>query len=54
LACFSGPGLAPRHRLTLVRERTRDGFVLHVTGRDATTPLVNEIFDEVERHFRPE
>lgn len=38
-----------RPRLTLRRERTRTGFVLHVTGRDATTALVNEIFDEVER-----
>lgn len=45
---------APRHRFAIRRERTRSGFVLHVTGRDATTPLVNEIFDEVERQFLPE
>jgi ParB family chromosome partitioning protein len=45
---------APRHRLTVRRERTKDGFVLHVAGLDATTPLVNEIFEEVERQFRPE
>ena len=36
------------------RERTRDGFILHVTGRDANTALINEIFDELERHFLPD
>jgi len=45
---------APRHRITMRRERTRDGFILHVTGRQANTELINEIFDELERHFLPD
>ena len=45
---------ATRHRITMRRERTRDGFILHVTGHEANTALINEIFEELERHFLPE
>jgi ParB family chromosome partitioning protein len=43
----------PNQRVAVRRERTRDGFVLHVTGRDANTMLINSVFDEVERWLSP-
>lgn len=41
--CHPAPGLTVR------REKTRHGFVLHLTGRRATEALVAEVLDEVER-----
>ncbi|MDF0603780.1 ParB/RepB/Spo0J family partition protein [Psychromarinibacter sp. C21-152] len=41
----------PRPGVHIRRERTRRGFVLHVTGQGATDALVTEILDEVERLF---
>jgi ParB family chromosome partitioning protein len=43
----------PTHAVAVRRERTQTGFVLHVTGGDATTPLINQVFDEVERWLSP-
>lgn len=41
------------HRsLVIRRERTRYGFVLHISGRGATDPLVDEVFHEIERMFQ--
>ena len=37
--------------LTLRRERTRNGYVLHITGRQATDAVVGEIIEEIERMF---
>jgi ParB family chromosome partitioning protein len=45
--------LRPRHGLTVRRERTRDGYCLHFTGREATSPLMDTVMDEVERVFLP-
>lgn len=40
------------HRNTVIRrERTRYGFLLHITGKGATDPLVDEVFREIERMF---
>jgi ParB family chromosome partitioning protein len=41
------------HAVAIRRERTRDGFILHVTGREANTMLINQVFDEVERWLSP-
>ena len=43
----------PRHGLTIRREMTRDGWTLHVTGREATSGLLDTVFDEIERLFGP-
>jgi ParB family chromosome partitioning protein len=45
--------LRPRHGLTTRRERTRDGYCLHFTGREATSPLMDTVMDEIERIFVP-
>jgi ParB family chromosome partitioning protein len=37
-----------RPTLTLRRERTREGYVLRFSGRDATSPLLDEVIDEIE------
>ncbi|HMQ94315.1 MAG TPA: ParB/RepB/Spo0J family partition protein [Amaricoccus sp.] len=39
----------PRPGLTLRRERTPDGYAIHITGRDATSPFLDHIFEEIER-----
>jgi ParB family chromosome partitioning protein len=44
---------APGRHLRFRRERTRDGWCLHVTGSDATNPLMDTLFDEIEAIFRP-
>lgn len=44
---------APRHSLRLRRERTRDGWSLQITGRDATADLIDRVFDEIERLLDP-
>jgi ParB family chromosome partitioning protein len=41
----------PREALTIRRERTRDGWCLHFTGREAKGGLMDDIMDEVERLF---
>jgi ParB family chromosome partitioning protein len=40
-----------RPTLTLRRERTREGYVLRFSGRDATSPLLDEVIDEIERIY---
>lgn len=39
----------PRPGLLIRREMTRDGYKLHMTGPDATSGLVDEVIDEIER-----
>lgn len=39
--------------LIIRRERTRDGFALHFLGEDARDGLLDSVFDEIERMFRP-
>lgn len=46
--------LRPRYALTIRRERTRDGWSLHFTGREATGPLIDLVLDEIERLYAPE
>jgi len=41
----------PRQALTIRRERTRDGWCLHFTGREAKGGLMDDIMEEVERLF---
>ena len=43
----------PRRGLTIRRELTRTGWSLHFTGRDATSNLLDCVFDEIERLFSP-
>ena len=40
-----------RPTLTVRRERTREGYVLRFSGRDATSPLLDEVLDEIERLY---
>lgn len=40
-----------RPGLTLRRERTRQGYCLRLTGREATSDFCDEIFDEIERLY---
>ncbi|MFO1144152.1 MAG: ParB N-terminal domain-containing protein [Amaricoccus sp.] len=39
--------------LTIRRELTRTGWCLHFAGRDATSPLLDAVLDEIERLFLP-
>jgi ParB family chromosome partitioning protein len=41
----------PRQGLTVRRELTRTGWSLHFTGRDATSMLLDAVFDEIEYLF---
>ncbi len=43
----------PRQGLRIRRERTREGWCLHFTGRDATGMLVDDVLSEIERMFSP-
>ena len=45
--------MQPRRGLTFRREQTRDGYTLHLTGRLATSDMIDDIFDEIERQFSP-
>jgi hypothetical protein len=45
--------LRPRYGGTIRRERTRDGWCLHFTGREATGPLLDLVLDEIERMYAP-
>jgi hypothetical protein len=47
------PARAVAHVVAIRRERTPDGFILHVTGREASTMIINQVFDEVERWLSP-
>ena len=44
----------PAQGFTLRREKTATGYLLHITGRRATSALTAEIIDEIERVFLPE
>jgi ParB family transcriptional regulator, chromosome partitioning protein len=44
--------LRPRG-LTIRRELTRQGWALHFTGRNATSDMLDCVFDEIERLFSP-
>lgn len=46
--------LRPRAGLTIRREMTREGWCLHFSGRAATSALLDEVFDEIERLFSAE
>ncbi len=37
--------------LTIRREKTKTGYVLHITGRRATDAVVGEVMEEIERMF---
>lgn len=41
----------PAAGLTIRRERTRSGYVLHITGRRASDAVVGEVLDAIERMF---
>jgi ParB family chromosome partitioning protein len=45
--------LRPRYSLCIRRERTRDGWSLHFTGREATGAMMDLVLDEVERMYGP-
>ena len=45
--------LRPRYALTVRRERTRDGWSLHFTGREATGAMMDLVLDEIERMYAP-
>ena len=46
--------LRPRYALTVRRERTRDGWSLHFTGREATGALMDLVLDDIERAYSPD
>jgi ParB family chromosome partitioning protein len=43
----------PRQSLVIRREMTRDGWSLHFTGKDAKSPLMDRIIEEIEDIFSP-
>jgi ParB family chromosome partitioning protein len=43
----------PRVGLTVRREMARDGWLLRFTGREATSGLLDEVLDEIERMYSP-
>jgi ParB family chromosome partitioning protein len=43
--------VALRRTLTMRRERTRAGYVLRFSGPDATSALLDEVIDEIERLY---
>lgn len=45
--------LKPRHGLSIRRELRQDGWTLHFTGREATSGLLDRVFEEIERLFAP-
>jgi len=45
--------MRPRHSLTIRREMTRDGWALRFTGREATSGMLDAVFDEIEGMFGP-
>ncbi len=54
----SAPGrprriLRPRYGLTIRRERTRDGWSLHFTGREASGAMMDLVLDNIELMYSP-
>ncbi len=47
------PVRAATHAVATRRERTPDGFILDVMGREASTMIINQVFDEIERWLSP-
>ena len=45
--------LRPRPHLVIRREIARDGYILRFTGREATSSLLDEILDDIERMYSP-
>jgi ParB family chromosome partitioning protein len=45
--------LKPRQHLVIRREMARDGYILRFTGKEATSSLLDEVLDEIERWFSP-
>jgi ParB family chromosome partitioning protein len=45
--------LAPRPHLVVRREITRDGYILRFTGREATSGLLDEVLDQIDRWLSP-
>jgi ParB family chromosome partitioning protein len=45
--------LYPRQGVNIRRERTRDGWCLHITGHDATGMFMDGVLDEIERWCGP-
>ncbi len=43
----------PHPGVTIRRERTRHGFLFHVTGHKASSALTNEILEQIELMFSP-
>jgi ParB family chromosome partitioning protein len=43
----------PGKGLTIRREKTRKGYLLHISGKLATSGLVDDVLDEIERWLRP-
>ena len=43
----------PRPGLTIRREMTREGYVLRFSGPDASSGLLDEVLDEIERWLSP-
>lgn len=45
--------MTPKHGVNIRREKGRDGWLLHFTGREATSALMDVVLDEIERMFAP-
>jgi ParB family transcriptional regulator, chromosome partitioning protein len=45
--------LRPRYGVTIRRERTKDGWCLHFTGREASGMFMDMVLDEIERMYSP-
>ncbi len=45
--------LTLRRGLTIRREMARDGYILRFTGREASSPLMDRVMDEIEMIFTP-
>jgi ParB family chromosome partitioning protein len=45
--------LKARSGLTIRRERTRDGYILRCSGPEATSTLLDEIFERIEQFYTP-
>jgi ParB family chromosome partitioning protein len=45
--------LRPRPHLVVRREISRDGYILRFSGKEATSSLLDEVLDEIERWFSP-
>jgi ParB family transcriptional regulator, chromosome partitioning protein len=43
----------PKKGVSIRREKTRNGYILHITGRQANDMLVTEVLEEIERWMGP-